>query len=51
MLEDITLWAVKTDSARVEPNEAGGYDVTLNAMASQVQAESTGKRSKRSTSG
>jgi hypothetical protein len=42
LFEHITLWAVKTDSARAEPVEGGAYRVTLFVDASKARADSIG---------
>jgi aminopeptidase N len=42
LFEQITLWNVRTDSARVEPAGAGAFRVTLSVTASKVRADSVG---------
>jgi hypothetical protein len=42
LFEHITLWAVRTDSARAEPDGAGGWRTTLYVDASKVRADSVG---------
>jgi hypothetical protein len=43
LFEHITLWNVRTDSARAEPAGAGNYKVTLFVDASKARADSVGK--------
>jgi hypothetical protein len=41
--EKVTLWDVKTDSARVEPLPNGEFQVTLDVTAKKTRADSVGK--------
>ena len=42
LFEHITLWNVRTDSARAEPVDGGSYRVTLFVDASKARADSVG---------
>lgn len=42
LFETVTLWDVRTDSARVEPAGDGMYRVTLVIVAKKVRADSSG---------
>jgi ABC-type transport system involved in multi-copper enzyme maturation permease subunit len=44
LFEHITLWSVRTDSARAEPDGAGRWRVTLHVDASKVRADSVGRQ-------
>jgi hypothetical protein len=44
LFEHITLWNVKTDSVRAEPNGAGAWNVTLHVDASKARADSIGRQ-------
>ena len=44
LFEHITLWNVRTDSARAEPVGDGSYRVTLFVDASKARADSMGKQ-------
>jgi ABC-2 type transport system permease protein len=44
LFEHITLWSVRTDSARAEPDGAGAWRVTLHVDASKVRADSVGRQ-------
>jgi ABC-type transport system involved in multi-copper enzyme maturation permease subunit len=44
LFEHITLWDVRTDSAKAEPVEGGAYRVTLFAHASKARADSIGNQ-------
>jgi ABC-type transport system involved in multi-copper enzyme maturation permease subunit len=42
LFEEITLWDVRADSARVEPAGAGGFRVTLHVVGRKARADSVG---------
>ena len=42
LFEHITLWNVRTDSVRAEPDGAGAWRVTLHVDASKARADSIG---------
>jgi hypothetical protein len=44
LFEHITLWSVRTDSVRAEPDGAGAWRVTLHVDASKVRADSVGRQ-------
>ena len=44
LFEHITLWNVRTDSAKAEPDEGGAYRVTLFVDASKARADSIGNQ-------
>jgi ABC-type transport system involved in multi-copper enzyme maturation permease subunit len=44
LFEHVTLWNVRTDSARAEPMGGGAYRVTLFVDASKVRADSIGRQ-------
>lgn len=44
LFEHITLWNVRTDSVRAEPNAGGGWRTTLYVDASKVRADSIGRQ-------
>ena len=44
LFEHITLWDVRTDSARGEPDGAGAWRVTLHVDASKARADSVGQQ-------
>jgi len=44
LFEHITLWNVRTDSARAEPVDGGSYRVTLFVDASKARADSIGRQ-------
>jgi hypothetical protein len=44
LFEHITLWNVRTDSARAEPMGGGAYRVTLFVDASKLRADSIGRQ-------
>lgn len=44
LFEHITLWDVRTDSVRAEPDGAGAWRVTLHVNATKVRADSVGKQ-------
>ncbi len=44
LFEHITLWDVRTDSARAEPVGGGSYRVTLFVDASKARADSVGRQ-------
>jgi len=44
LFEHITLWDVRTDSARAEPAGGGAYRVTLHVTASKARADSVGRQ-------
>jgi len=44
LFEHITLWDVRTDSAKAEPGEGGAYRVTLFVDASKARADSIGRQ-------
>ncbi|AHG92628.1 Peptidase M1 membrane alanine aminopeptidase (plasmid) [Gemmatirosa kalamazoonensis] len=44
LFEHITLWSVRTDSARAEPTGGGAYRVTLFVDASKARADSIGNQ-------
>jgi ABC-type transport system involved in multi-copper enzyme maturation permease subunit len=44
LFEHITLWDVRTDSARTEPAGGGAYRVTLHVTASKARADSVGRQ-------
>jgi ABC-2 type transport system permease protein len=44
LFEHITLWDVRTDSARAEPDGAGAWRVTLHVDASKARADSIGRQ-------
>jgi ABC-type transport system involved in multi-copper enzyme maturation permease subunit len=44
LFEHITLWSVRTDSARAEPVGGGSYRVTLFVDASKARADSVGRQ-------
>lgn len=44
LFEHITLWNVRTDSVRAEPDGAGAWRVTLHVDASKARADSIGQQ-------
>ena len=44
LFEHITIWDVRTDSAKAEPVEGGAYRVTLFVEASKARADSIGNQ-------
>ncbi len=44
LFEHITLWDVRTDSVRAEPDGAGAWRVTLHVEASKARADSVGRQ-------
>ena len=44
LFEHITLWDVRTDSVRAEPDGAGAWRVTLYVDASKARADSVGRQ-------
>jgi ABC-type transport system involved in multi-copper enzyme maturation permease subunit len=44
LFEHITVWDVRTDSARAVPAGGGAYRVTLHVTASKVRADSVGRQ-------
>ena len=44
LFEHITLWDVRTDSVRAEPDGAGAWRVTLHVDASKARADSIGRQ-------
>ncbi len=44
LFEHITLWDVRTDSVRAEPDGKGAWRVTLHVDASKVRADSIGRQ-------
>jgi hypothetical protein len=44
LFEHITLWDVRTDSVRAEPDGAGAWRVTLHVDASKRRADSVGRQ-------
>jgi len=44
LFEHITLWDVRADSARAEPDGAGAWRVTLHVDASKARADSVGRQ-------
>ncbi|MHB1326695.1 MAG: M1 family metallopeptidase, partial [Gemmatimonadales bacterium] len=44
LFEHITLWNVRTDSVRTEPDGADGWRVTLHIEASKARADSVGRQ-------
>jgi hypothetical protein len=42
LFEDIVVWDVRADSARVAPDGAGGYRVTLDVTAARARGDSVG---------
>jgi hypothetical protein len=44
LFEHITLWDVRTDSVRAEPDGAGAWRVTLHVSASKARADSIGRQ-------
>jgi hypothetical protein len=43
LFEDVILWDVKTERARVEPAGTDSYIVAVDVVAKKVRADSTGK--------
>jgi hypothetical protein len=43
LFETITLWDVRTDSARVERTATGAYQVTFDVVARKLRADSVGR--------
>ncbi len=43
LFEEVTLWDVKAERARVEPTGTGAYRVTLDVVARKVRADSVGR--------
>jgi aminopeptidase N len=44
LFEHITLWNVRTDSVRTQPDGAGAWRVTLHVDASKARADSVGRQ-------
>ena len=44
LFEHITLWDIRTDSVRAEPEGAGAWRVTLHVDASKARADSVGRQ-------
>jgi ABC-2 type transport system permease protein len=42
LFEEVTLWEVKAERARVEPSGTGEYVVTIDVVAKKVRADSVG---------
>lgn len=50
LFEEITLWNVRAETARVEPTGTGELRVTLAVTASKVRADSVGNETRVPTS-